>query len=219
MRALGNGPELPGMAGRHCRPSDLVLRIPGQLVDTSGPQERARVPRYSWSNPRASGPGPKTPWTTGRTQGPVDPSARHPGKLFDTAGPRAQSQVTRNSWSTPRASDPGLSRPGELVVHGTHPESPGGAGRPRGHSFSSVSGRASGQPRGLRTRARVAGDIWSIPWVIGLWPKSPRTAGAPHGPSDMSQCRLGCWSTPVPSDPSTRSPGKLFDTMGPRAHS
>ena len=139
MRALGNGPELPGMAGRHCRPSDLVLRIPGQLVDTSGPQERARVPRYSWSNPRASGPGPKTPWTTGRTQGPADPSSRHPGKLFDTAGPRAQSQVTRNSWSTPRASDPGLSRPGELVVHGTHPESPGGAGRTRGHSFSSVS--------------------------------------------------------------------------------
>ncbi|RKM63615.1 hypothetical protein C0215_19750, partial [Clostridioides difficile] len=54
-------------------------------------------------------------------------------------------------------------------------------------------------PADTGTRARVARDIWSIPWDLRHEPESPGTDGGPRGPSDTGPNR----------------PGQLIDLAGP----
>ncbi|RKM63581.1 hypothetical protein C0215_19820, partial [Clostridioides difficile] len=92
-------PESPSTADQHCGPSDMGANRPGHLVDTSGPQTRARVARDSWSTPRDHRPVPESTGTACQHSGASDPSGSHPGPLFFHRGP----------------SDTGLSRPGQQV--------------------------------------------------------------------------------------------------------
>ena len=134
---------------------------------------------------------------------------------------RAQDGDPRDATATPRYVRPGpespgtasrrgpsdtiTRRPGEMVDPGpqTKRETPGTAGRPRGHSDQVPS--CAGQlfkHACHRTRARFARDSWSTPWDIGHRRLSPWTAGRTRGPSD----------------PSARRPRKVFDTAR-RRHS
>ena len=148
LRALGPKRDWPGTAGRPSgtsgtgpsHPGQVVDRgtsdqytsCPGELVDTAGPREPARVARDSWLIPGALGPKRELPGTAvrhpgprarsespGRAGGHCGPSGtgrRGPGKLVDTAGPPTKSRVPRDSRSNPQALGPG-------------PETPGTAGR------------------------------------------------------------------------------------------
>ena len=143
LRALRPKHEWPRRAVRARRPSEPARINPGELIDTTGPRPRARVPRDSWSTTDAWSTqlalGLKHEWPVraGRPRWPFETGASHLGELVDptgpwkrarvpresssTEGPRTSTRVARDSWLTPRA-----------LVHG--PESPRRPGRPRGHS-------------------------------------------------------------------------------------
>ena len=153
-RALGPERELPGAAVRHRGPSDTGLSHPGQLVDPTGNQSRARVLWHSWS----------TPWSHYW-------SASCPGVLVDPAGYGAGRE------SSGRAGLPGGHTTRALVALegwsstqdlGPGPESPRAAGRHRGPRDKGPS--YLGQlvdPAGHRTRVGVTREGWSTPWALG----------------------------------------------------
>ena len=189
-RALGHGLESPGKAGRHRGPSGQVPSLPGQLVDTSGPREKAQVSRDSWSIPRGLGYSPELPgragqnrepstlteWlgTAGRPHSPSDTSMSHPGQLVDPAGYQTWARVAWKAGRHRGPSDQVPSHPEQLV-----------------------------DPAGLRALARVTQNCRSTSQALRREPESSWMAGRTRGPSDTS----------------ARRPGKLFHTAGPRAQS
>ena len=186
-RGLGPGPWSPGTSVQNRGASDLVQNRPRLLVDSAGPQARARSPGTDIRHP-----GPRSlsesPWKAGGHCGPSGTALRRPGRLVDTAGLPTMYRVSRERWSTTRALgngpeslgkagrllrywDPGLSPPGQLVetrALGHECDSPGRAGRPRGHLF--LGPNHPGElvdTTGLRTQGRVARDSWSTSFALG----------------------------------------------------
>ena len=121
--ALGTGPEWPGTAdrprgppdqfrespGTAClprRPSDLGLSPPRQLVDTSGPRTRARVPRESLLTLQTLRTGLESPGTAGRHHGPSGSGPSLPRELFDPVGLWTQARFARKSLSNKWALGP-----------------------------------------------------------------------------------------------------------------
>ena len=104
MRAVGNGPESPGTAGRFPR----AIGLWPDSSRTAGQYHRASNTSQRHSGQLVDLGGPK------------DQSTRRLGKLYDTAGPQAQSRVTRDSWSTPGPSGTGPSRPRGLINTAGH---------------------------------------------------------------------------------------------------
>ena len=186
---LRQGPEFRRKAGRHSGPPDQVPSLPGQLVDSSGPQEWARLhettgQRGAHSDLCMSRPGQlvdhaghraraRVAQTTGRPHGPLDTRQSSPGMLVHHSGPRAQARVTQDAWPKPRYVRPG-------------PESPGTAGRPR---------------------------------ALVPRPESPGTAGRPQGPSDPSTNTWDSFMKPGPLGMVSSHLGELVDATGPRARS
>ena len=183
-RPLGQGPEWPGIAGRHLGPLDTSASLLGQLVDPEGHRTRSPGSRESWSipqahilsTPRGLGYSPELPGTAGQPSGPSVPGPSHPGRLVDTAVPPTRPQDARDSWSIqrdighrPESAETG-GRPRDLRPE---PESPGRVGRPRGRSDQgkSRSGQLvdSAKPR---TWDHVSRGFWSTPRRLGpgtLW--------------------------------------------------
>ena len=137
LHAMGHVSEAQVTAGRPCGPSDTSPSRQGQMVDPAGHQTKAQGARESWSTLRHLGPNLESRGTGGRTSGPSDQGASCPGHLVNPAvhgpgmespvisgqpgGPWGTDRVARDSWTTLQA-----------LGHG--PESPGAAGRHRGHS-------------------------------------------------------------------------------------
>ena len=186
-RALGHGLESPGKAGRPRRPSDQVPSLPGQLVDTSGPREKAQVSRDSWSTPRGLGYSPELPGRAGRPNGPSGKGPSLAGCLVDTAVRPTRARVARDSCSTtwalgPRPESPGTAGQNPRAL-GPRPESCKTAGRPRGSlgTVPSLPGQLV-DPASPRTRARVSRERSSTPGALGPKREAPRTAVQHPGP-------------------------------------
>ena len=140
-RAIGAVHESSGTAGRQRGPSDPSASYPrhlvdheyvgpepdrpGELVDTAGPQTRARVPQETRSPGQDIGPGPESPGAAGRHRRSMGMGLSRPGTLVNTSCHRTWARVARESWSTTWA-----------VRH--VPETPRGAGRPSGPSDPSA---------------------------------------------------------------------------------
>lgn len=88
-RALGQGPESLGTAGRSWGHSDPIASPPGH-----------------WSTPKSFGPGPQSSGTAGRNRWPLDPGLKRAGYLVVPAGHRTRARVARDSRSTPLALQP-----------------------------------------------------------------------------------------------------------------
>ena len=95
------GPVSPEKAGKPRGKSETSAILPEQLVETVGPQTRARFPGESWSTLRDLGPRPESPGTAGPHRGPSDSTASRPGQLVNTEGLRTRAPVARDKWSTP----------------------------------------------------------------------------------------------------------------------
>ena len=212
--ALEKRPKSCGTAGRHNGTSAPDPSCARQLVETSGPQTRARVTRDSWSNLRALGSGPQSPGTVVRHRGPMDLIANRQGQMVDTKAfglrPSRQGQLVDpvGHWARPRvAQEPWCSRwalsPG--------PDSPKISDRPRGYSDNCTS--RPGQlchPMRPWARARVTRETWSNPQIIGSGPQSPKTSGRPRGPTVASASHPGTFvdTAAPPSGPEARgTPG------------
>ena len=111
------GPVSPEKAGKPRGKSETSAILPEQLVETVGPQTRARFPGESWSTLRDLGPRPESPGTAGPHRGPSDSTASRPGQLVNTEGLRTRAPVARDKWSTPWVPGPG---PESRVTAGRH---------------------------------------------------------------------------------------------------
>ena len=190
----------------------------GQLVDTAGPQIRARVTQDSWSTLRAIGHGPESLWKAGPPHGISDLSTIRPGEMVEAAGHRTRGRVARASWSIPRSLGPKC-------------ESPGTAGQP--HVSSNSGPRHAGQlvnTAGHKNRARYAGESWSNPWALGHRPEWPGIACRPPDHRTRARDIWDSWWTlralglnrelreragrnRVPSDTSASHPGQLVNPV------
>lgn len=132
--------------------------------------------------------------TAGQTHGPSDPSGSHQGQLVDPAGPLAWARVTQESRSTPRALRPGQESPrtaGRPWDLGPELESPGRVGRHCGTSGTVPSRRGQlVDPRGPRTKSRVARDSGSTPGPSGTVLVARKSCGH-RRPSRTGLSRLG----------------------------
>ena len=219
-RALGPERELPGAAVRHRGPSDTGLSHPGQLVDPTGNQSRARVLWHSWSTPWSHY------WSASCPGVLVDPAGYGAGRESSgraglPGGPTTRARVALEGWSSTQDLGPG-------------PESPRAAGRHRGPRDTGLSYLGQRvEPAGLRTRARVARDSRSTLRARGHGPELPEMACRPRGPSDTSLNALESCSIPQalehgprshetcgracgPSELGASPPGQLVDSAGHR---
>jgi len=191
-RALGPERELPGAAVRHRGPSDTGLSHPGQLVDPTGNQSRARVLWHSWSTPWSHY------WSASCPGVLVDPAGYGAGRESSgraglPGGPTTRARVALECWSSTQDLGPG-------------PESPRAAGRHRGPWDTGLSYLGLlVEPAGLRTRARVARDSRSTLRARGHGPELPEMACRPRGPSDTSLNALESCSIPQALEHGPRS--------------
>ena len=80
------------------------------MVDTVGPQTRARVTWENWWTSQYLGPEPESPGTAGRPHVPSEQGPSRQETLVDNAGTGSRAQVTRDIWSSPGTWDTGPSR-------------------------------------------------------------------------------------------------------------
>ena len=157
---------------------------PGQLVDSVGPQNWARVAR-----------------TAGRHRWALDPGPSHARQPVDTAGPRARARIPRDSWSTPWA----------IRLEG---DSPGRGGRSRRHSdMGQVAWESCSTPRALGHKRDLPG-ISGTPRGLGYIPELPGTAARPCGPWTQLRVTRDCWSNTRALGPGHESPGRAGPHRG-----
>ena len=178
---------------------DPITSRSGELVDTAGPRNQARVARNSWLTPGDPGPwpelherwsmtwalesGPSSPGTSGQARGTSGTVTRFQGRLFDPTAPHTRSRVIRDSWSTPRAPGP-------------WPQSPGTAGRRRRHwNPGLVHPGLLVRPADPRTVAQVTRDSWLTPRGFVAERESSGTAGHPRWPKTQGRVARERWWT------------------------